>query len=119
MSDIGIGHNSAGAVLDLDSEEAERNRIIQSMTYVIEGLRTGVWGVVSGYIEHPVIASEIMQGAVSLYLHSLLVYHDKETGAKYAQKMMDLVAPFAEQQVEADEDDWFDMIAPPLLEKLG
>ena len=89
------------------------------MDWVVQGLQTGVWGIVSGYVEHPVVASSIMEGAVRLYLHSLLIYHDKETAAKFARNMLDQVAPFADCEVEADEDNWFNDLQPRLLEKLG
>lgn len=101
-----------------DNEEARR-KALQAMDYVVQGLQTGVYGIVSGYIDHPVVASSIMEGAIRLYLNSLAIYHDPETSAQYARRLIALAEPFAAGAVTVTEDDWFDSLTPPLLEQLG
>lgn len=99
--------------------DEQKLQAVQAMDYVCDGLSTGIWGIVSGYVEHPVVCATIMERALTLYLNSLMIYHDKETAAKYARNLMDQVAPYADCEVHVTEDDWFDQMSPRLLEKLG
>lgn len=100
-------------------KDDQRTQALQAMDYVVQGLQTGVWGIISGYIEHPVVASSIIEGSVRLYLHSLHIYHDQDTAAEYAQRLIKILEPFAAGQVEVDEDNWYESLTPPLLEQLG
>ena len=98
--------------------EERKKQILQAADYMVQGLQSGIWGIVGGHIEHPVVASAIMEGAVRLYLNALLIYHDKETAAKYADKMIKELEPFVDCQVDVDEDDWFESQTPQLIELL-
>ncbi len=97
----------------------KKKQALQAMDFVIQGLQTGQWGVVAGYIEHPPIAASIMEGTVRLYIHALSIYHSKEIAADYASRMIEMLEPFADGKVDVTEDDWFDSLTPPLLEQLG
>ena len=104
--------------MPLDNEDARRSAL-QAMDYVVQGLQTGMYGIVSGYIEHPLVAASIMEGAIRLYLNSLHIYHDPATCAQYATRLIELAEPFATGAVNVSEDDWFESLTPPLLEQLG
>ena len=97
----------------------ERKKVLQAMDFVVQGLQTGQWGVISGYIEHPAVVSSIMEGTVRLYLNALSIYHDQRVSAEYAQRLIDMLQPFANGDVYVDEDNWADSLTPPLLERLG
>lgn len=103
----------------MGNEDAAREQALQAMDFVIQGLQTGMWGIVSGYIEHAPVAANVMEGSVRLYLHALCVYHGHEVGAQYAKRMIEMLEPFAAQQVEVTEENWFQSMTPPLLEQLG
>jgi hypothetical protein len=103
----------------MDNNEQQRAQALQAMDFVIQGLTTGMWGIVSGYIENPRIAAEIMEGAVRLYLNSLHIYHDQALCSQQAQRMIEMLEPFAAGEVKIDEDNWFDSLQPALLEQLG
>lgn len=101
------------------SADDVRAQTLQAMDVVIQGLQTGIWGIVSGYVEHPLVAASIMEGAVRLYLHALAIYHDKETAATYADRLITMLKPFASGHAEVSEETWFDSMTPPLLEQLS
>src|SRR5436190_1733427 len=42
--------------------EERKKQALQAMDYVVQGLQSGMWGIVSGYIDHPVVAAKIMAG---------------------------------------------------------
>ena len=105
---------------DAKAKAAEqRKQALQAMDWVIQGLQTGQWALISGYAEHPPVAAAIMEGTVRLYLNALCIYNDEDAGSQYAQRMIDLCQPFADRKVRVDEDTWFDSLTPPLLEQLG
>lgn len=103
----------------MDDDQQRRAQALQAMDFVIQGLSTGMWGIVSGYIENPRIAHEIMEGSLRLYLNSLHIYHDQKTCSQMAQRLIDMLEPFAAGKVDVDEDNWFDLLQPALLEQLG
>lgn len=101
------------------SGEDRKKQALVAMDMVIQGLQTGMWGITSGYLDHPPVAASIVEGFVRLYLNSLHIYHDADTCAKYAASLMEVVDPFTSGDVQVSEDDWMDSLSPPLLEQLG
>src|SRR5262249_28368028 len=99
--------------------EHERAQALKAMDIVIQGMQAGVWGIVSGYVEQPLVAANIMEGSVRLYLNALSVYHDQKIASQYARRMIEILQPFAYCDVEVTDDNWFDSLTPPLLEQLG
>lgn len=99
--------------------DAIKTQALRSMDMVIQGLQTGMWGITSNYIEHPVVAASIVEGHLRLFLNALHIYHNDEVCAEYAQRIIELAAPFAAGAVEVDEETMYESLTPPLLEQLG
>lgn len=103
----------------MSDKDAQRKQALVAMDWVVQGLQTGIWGICSGYIEHPAIAGSVMEGSVRLYLNALHIYHDGDVAAQYAERMIEILRPFADGRVSVDEDNWAESLTPPLLERLG
>ncbi len=102
-----------------DRNNEQRKQALQAMDWVIQGLQTAQWSLVSGYIEHAPVAASIMEGSTRLYLNALHIYHGGELTAQYAKRMIEILQPFADDVADVDEDTWFESLTPPLLEQLG
>lgn len=97
----------------------QRKQALQAMDFVVQSLQTAQWSLVSGYLEHPEIAGSIIAGSNRLFLNALHIYHGEDVAAEYARRMIEDMEPFAAKEADVDEENWFDSLTPPLLEKLG
>lgn len=102
----------------MDKDERRANAL-QAMDIVVQGLITGQWGITSGYIEQPIVAANVVEGHLRLFLNALHIYHDQATCAEYARRILELVRPFAEGAVDVSEDEMWETLTVPLLEQLG
>jgi hypothetical protein len=97
----------------------KQREVLQAMDYVIQGLQRGIWGIAAGYVEHPLVLNNVMEGAVQLYLNALTVYHNPGEATIAARRLMEQLEPFARGTAEVDEEEWFNSLTPPLLEQLS
>lgn len=95
----------------MDNESRE----LTTFDLIKEGLALGVWGILANYINHPKIATQILDSALGLYMGSLHVYHDAETAAEQAKTLIALLEPHAKMKKTVTLDDWYEQVPAGVL----